>query len=140
MDLKNTNIRALSWKEPFGSLMLHGKIETRTWYTKYRGLVLICTSKKSYNDKELFSISGWDTYHKIYDLVKENTGKAVAVGNLVECRGMNLGDGEKCFVNFNSSLFCHIYEDVRAIEPFEWKGSQGWRTLTEEQKNLIKFI
>ena len=29
-------IRSLVWKEPFASLMLQGKIETRTWSTKYR--------------------------------------------------------------------------------------------------------
>jgi hypothetical protein len=46
----NQEIRALTWKEPYASLMLHGKIETRTWYTKYRGLVLICAGLKHYNE------------------------------------------------------------------------------------------
>lgn len=34
-------IRALWWKEPFGTLMTYGKVETRVWDTKYRGWVLL---------------------------------------------------------------------------------------------------
>ena len=46
-------IKALSWKQPYASLMLKGKIETRSWPTNYRGLVLICASKAPYSIKEI---------------------------------------------------------------------------------------
>lgn len=54
----DVELRALSWKEPFASLMLLGKIETRVWDTKYRGLVLICASKQIYTADEIRHISG----------------------------------------------------------------------------------
>jgi hypothetical protein len=41
-------LMALSWKQPYAELMLHGKIETRTWQTKYRGWVMVCASKQPY--------------------------------------------------------------------------------------------
>lgn len=45
------DIRALSTKQPYASLMLHGKVETRTWDSKYLGWVLICASKQAYLPK-----------------------------------------------------------------------------------------
>lgn len=47
-DLIKSPLRALSWKEPYATLMLHGKVETRTWPTDYRGLVLNCVALKDY--------------------------------------------------------------------------------------------
>lgn len=141
----NEEIRALSWKQPFASLMLHGKIETRTWSAKYCGLVLICASKVPYNESQVMAISGEvQTQRSFVTLLnaghKEELGKAIAIGNLVDCRLMYLNDEEKCFVKYNPNLWCHIYENVRPIEPFEWKGSQGWRKLDEETINKIKTI
>ena len=41
-------MKVLSVKQPWASLIFHGKdIENRTWYTKYRGEVLIHASAKS---------------------------------------------------------------------------------------------
>lgn len=140
----NIEVRALSWKQPFASLMLHGKIETRTWNTKYRGLVLICASKAPYSESQLMDLSDWQCvritkalkgtdYYKSYPL-----GKAIAIGRLVDCRPMKKEDEEKCYVKYRSDLYCHIYEDVKAIAPFEWKGSQGWKKLEQETINKIK--
>lgn len=142
----NEEVRALSWKQPYASLMLLGKIETRTWDTKYRGLVLICASKAPYSESQVLEISDWQgvritealngaDYYRSYPL-----GKAIAVGRLVDCRPMKREDEEKCYVKYRPDLFCHIYEDVRPIEPFEWKGSQGWKKLNQETINKIKFI
>ena len=138
-------IRALSWKQPFASLMLLGKIETRTWYTKYRGLVLICASKGFYNEAQIMSMSGEvQTQHAFVSLlqkgIKEERGKAIALGRLVECRPMQPTDEDKCFVKYNSGLWCHIYEDVKPIKPFAWKGCQGWKKLDQETINKIEYL
>ena len=52
------SIQALTWKPPFGILMLPewGKIETRSWHTLYRGPVLICLSQQGYKPEELAEI------------------------------------------------------------------------------------
>ena len=139
-------IKALSWKEPFASLMLHGKIETRTWKTKYRGLVLICASKKAYSEMDLIGLCGEVGSQLILGMInstviREQPGKAIAVGTLVDCRPMRVEDVAKCFVKYNPKLYCHVYENVIPIEPFDWKGSQGWKDVPQliVESLLLKY-
>lgn len=137
-------IRALNWKQPFASLMLHGKIETRTWDTKYRGFVLICASKKEYTDEQLDSISGLRQTNRIINTlhpfnINEWLGKAIAIGRLVDCRPMRRRDEDKCFVKYRPELYCHIYEDVDPIEPIEWIGAQKWKKVSEEIMNSLQY-
>lgn len=141
----NQKLMALSWKQPYAELMLHGKIETRTWHTYYRGWVLICASKVSYNSQQLLDISGPDQYKRIdmanipmaYRLLK---GQAIGIGKLVDCYKMKSQDEDKCYVEWAPNLWCHVYEQVSRIEPFSWKGTQGWKTVDQETKNKIKLI
>lgn len=140
-------VRALSWKQPFLELMSHDKIETRTWPTKYRGIVVMCASKTSYKTWQLIGICGHHQLNRITALISHkeaemyaNRGKALKVGMLVGCRPMNKEDEDKCFVEYHSTLWCHIYTNVRNIEPFPWKGSQGWRTVEPAIADKIKYI
>jgi hypothetical protein len=136
---------ALSWKQPYAELMLHGKIETRTWNTNYRGWVLICASKKGYSEISVLDISG-----NMFSDIEIKCGHkweyclfgyAIAIGYLSDCRPMQLADEDKCFVKYYiPGLFCHIYQNVQAIEPFLWKGSQGWKEVTHEIKKQIRII
>lgn len=142
----HTELRALSWKEPFASLMLHGKIETRKWKTDYRGDVLICAAQKPYTEIELGYISGVYQTERILQLLSrnrdfhKNLGKAIAVGELVGCRPMRQEDENKCFVKYREGLWCHIYDNVRAIEPIDFKGKQGWKKLDEDFRKQIKCL
>lgn len=153
-------IRALSWKQPFASLMLHGKAETRTWDTKYRGWVLICASKVCYSVNAIADIAGPQQYKRIEEvLVKEYftlpLGQAIAIGrlkgtglmaNIVRPRPdseephdfLVMATEKATFVQYNPALWIHSYEDVQPIVPFEWKGSQGWKTL--DQATIDKII
>lgn len=141
-------IRALSWKQPFATLMAHDKIETRTWYTSYRGLVLICASKKEYGEKELIRIAGLDQYNRINQIVKdmgrdkmlECRGHALYVAELAYCRQMTAYDADDCFVAFNPFLYCHVYKNVRAIKPIPWKGTLGWKKLDPDFISQLEFI
>jgi len=146
---ENEVIRALSWKQPYAEMMLHGKIETRTWNTNYRGLVLICASKKGYNFNQVYSIAGDKQILRITDVLGRNndhwyglhrSGIAIAVGRLIDCRPMRKEDEDKCFVEFHPDLYCHVYEDVKEIKPFDWKGSQGWKKLDEETIKKITLL
>lgn len=153
-NLFGKEIRALSWKEPFATMMLHGKIETRTWATSYRGLVLICASKKGFtlsqtdilNPNNLRSFCSEKNMQDLVNTIRGNNlphqlisafktgqfgtnGNAIAVGNLVDCRKMTAADEDKCFVRWAPNLYCHIYKNVMPITPFEFKGSQGWKKL-----------
>lgn len=138
-------LRALSWKEPFASLMLHGKIETRTWKTNYRGWVLICASKVSYDTDQVMRISGLNQTNRIIEVIEYNSlltspGNAIAIGRLVLCRKMTPDDEDRCFVEYQPGLLCHIYEHVQPIEMFPWKGSQGWGVVPEGIRKSIRII
>jgi hypothetical protein len=151
-------VRALSWKQPYADLMLTGKVETRKWKTSYRGWVLICASQKAYTQYQVLSISGngqYDRVHKsIVDLYSGKGmlhcnkdmqfGKAIAVGYLTSCRLMQSSQKQEdeTFVSYNGEgdLYCHYYEQVRAIKPFDWKGSQGWRNVPISVVQKIEII
>lgn len=139
-------MRALSWKQPYGSLMLppFNKIETRTWRTNYRGAVLLCASKVPYSWNTVKEISGNKQFNRILDLQHpmRNTleGHAFAVGELVECRPMEKKDEDQCFVQFHSDLYCHVYQNVKPIKPIPFKGKQGWSWVPQDITDQIQYI
>jgi len=152
---------ALSWKQPFASAMLVGKVETRTWFTNYRGLVLICASQQPYNDETVRRICGLKGETKSFDLLYDmsvaiknhihkgapvafdsvNTnGMAIAVGRLINCCPMTKEDEDKAFVKYQPGLWCHFYDDVKPIKPFPWKGAQGWKKVPQEIIDSIEYL
>jgi hypothetical protein len=141
-------IMALSWKQPFGTAMLYGKIETRTWNTKYRGWVLICTSKQPYALSSVLNICGDDLYQNMINKIKYDPtaflyGYAIAVGKLIDCRPMQRKDEEKTFVQWQpgmqaAHLYCHVYEQVQAIQPFPWMGVLGFKELNDYRDDATK--
>jgi hypothetical protein len=143
--LKITNLRALTWHQPFASAMLHDKIETRRRKTNVRGQVLICASQKEYTDEQLDNISGHHQTMRIIQTlsplkIETTLGQAIAIGNLVDCRPMQPDDEDACFVKYHPDLWCWIFKDVRPIKHMPWKGSQGWRIVPQEIINKIEFM
>lgn len=140
-------VRALTWKQPFAELMLHGKIETRTWKTDYRGEVLICAGVQTYTGKELSKMvtaEVWENNFHLFDNIARGgqlyCGKAIAIATLIDCRPMQPDDAQKCFIDYNPKLWCHIYENVIQIQPIDWKGSQGWKEVPADIKARIKLL
>lgn len=142
-------IRYLGWKQPFASLMLHDKVETRVWDTKYRGWVLITASKNGYKHNELLNISGTYQLLRISQTISPPHllyGQAIAIGRLVLSEQMGHYPGQqetiedKCFVKYNPDLWMHTYEDVQPIVPFEMKGAQGWIKLNEDMIDKINIL
>lgn len=136
-------LQALTWKLPFAAPMLHGKIETRSWNTLYRGLVLICAGLEEYKEENLILTCTTKQIKQLKDISESDQagklmGVAIAVGRLVNTRVMAKKDQEKAFVKYNSGLFVHIYEDVSRIEPFKFTGVQKWKTV-DDQKVLSKI-
>lgn len=119
-------------KQPYASLMLHGKVETRTWETKVRGEILICASKISYSLDTVIKISGYGQLKRIFSTleikhIKElPTGCKIGIGYLDHCRAMMECDEDKCFVKFSNELYCHIYSHILPTEHDPIKGSQGF--------------
>lgn len=145
---ENETIRALGWYQPFASLMFHGKIETRTYPTKVRGKVLIYACQGKYKLIMLLAIVGATILKKICEVLgfassdsftKLPRGCAIGIANLTDCRPMTPSDEDKCFVKYRQELWCWIFEDVQEIEPFPFKGKQGWSVLSDDMKSKIKI-
>ena len=148
-------MRGLTLLEPWASLMAdgHKTIETRSWSTKYRGLVAIHSSKnKKGVDGTMTRLAydaGWNDrkLRSFMSLVEEwPGGRVIAVGKLVECfstndisgqakcieRGSNLTELmrlERFFGNYSADRFCWLFQDIRRIQhPFDKRGSLGlWK-------------
>jgi hypothetical protein len=96
-------MKCLSIKEPWATMILEGKktIETRTWYTDYRGKLLLCASKKPFS--------------KI-------SGKAFAVADLVDVRTMyNIDEASACCEIYPGAI-SFILENIKPIHLTEIKG------------------
>lgn len=115
--------------------MTAGKIETRSWPTNYRGLVLICASLTPYSNTELDAIAGPAQFVRLKHITNSLPefvhvlGHAIAIGTLVNCRRMTKADEDATFVAYRDGLYCHIYENVIPITPIPWKGAQGWKSV-----------
>lgn len=149
----NEEIRMLSFWQPFAGLMLYGKTETRKWATKYRGLILICStftpferqpsemqqlydfSSENKGDISLAKTMEKQNGHDVFDL----NGYAIAIGRLVQCRKVKLSD--KTYFMHPPELYAHVYEDVKRIKPFPLKGFQGLpRRINDDIKSKIEII
>jgi ASCH domain len=97
---------ALSIKQPWANLIASGKktIETRLWDTKYRGPLLIVSSRTP----------------RI-----EPAGFALAVGELVDCRRMTKCDEVAAQCEIYPNAFAWVLASVRRITPFPVKGRLG---------------
>lgn len=140
-------MRALTWKQPYASLMLSGKIETRLWNTPYRGWVLICAGQTTFKVWDVIKLSGVDQAKRIMhweygkeEAIKEHTGKAIGIAWLADCRPMRRDDEDACYTSYDADMFCHVYENVQPIKPFPWSGKFGWSTVKAETKKGLQFI
>lgn len=146
--ITDNEVRALSWKQPMAELMKYGKVETRTWATPYRGIVLICSSVVPYGDRELIDLCGPEQLARIIQVLGKKwthsvkRGSAIAVGRLADCCAWQPSSllSHSTYVKHRPGLLFHIYEDVTPIETFPWRGQQGWKTLTPEEKAKIKIL
>ncbi|MBU1173674.1 MAG: ASCH domain-containing protein [Proteobacteria bacterium] len=97
-------MKALSVKQPWANLIATGRktIETRTWSTKYRGDILIVSSK----------VPRIDPY-----------GCAVAVATLVDCRPMTADDAAAACCDVYPNAVAWVLEDVYQVKPVPVKGA-----------------
>ncbi|MEK6675589.1 MAG: ASCH domain-containing protein [Planctomycetota bacterium] len=98
-------MKALSLHQPWASLIATGKktIETRRYQTKYRGPVLICSTKAPKFAAHL-------------------CGYALAVAEIVECRPMTFADQEASCCKVYPWAWAWILKCVQPIKPFQILG------------------
>lgn len=161
--MKERTIKALSLWQPWASLMAAGakKIETRSWYTEYRGLVAIHAAKRFQEmermvlgDKRFFNALALDYPISIAgktrspeDLAKAlPLGAFVAVGKLTHCisttRDLKLIPSEKTdefwFGDYSPGRFMWVFDEIwKLSSPVYAIGTRSLWTLDEEQKDAI---
>lgn len=115
-------MKAISIKQPWAELIAdgHKTIETRTWYTNHRGLILICASAKHDTEFQKKIV-----LPEPYLVAWSITGCAIAVAELWNCSPMQPADASEAMCHFVSGLYSWRLRDVRAIEPFPVKGQLG---------------
>lgn len=119
-------MKALTLTEPYASLVMIGakKIETRSWYTNYRGPIAIHAAKGMTGDDLRFALTnpavsvplGWGPYRWQADRVKEafpvTRGKVIATATLVHC-------GE---IGCNRAGWCGYYDRYGNSHENDWTG------------------
>lgn len=112
-------MKALSVKQPWAGMIASGEktIETRTWTTKYRGPVLVVSSRLP----------------KI-----EPAGYALAVADIVESRPMRRADERAACCKVYPKAHAWVLKNVRSIEPFPVKGKLGLYEVRVTRQRLTE--
>jgi len=99
-------MKALSVKQPWANMIASGEktIETRKWYTDYRGPLLIVSSKAP----------------RI-----EPAGYAIAVAKLVDCRLMTKKDEEEACCQWYPGAYAWVLINIKKIKQFPVRGQLG---------------
>jgi len=160
-----TKIRTLGLYQPYATLMLHGKIETR-WVAVGKkppfplGKYLIYATQKCYNFHDAEKLMGdqVDKAHEKFRLefqfgssgtLNPKTksfllGHAICIGDLVSIIDPILPSTTDTYVEYVAPCSRRrvglVFENMKRIEPFQFKGKQGIGFLTPEDEAKIKYI
>jgi hypothetical protein len=118
-DIAKQTMRCISLKQPWANMIADGEktIETRTWWTKYRGPIAIASSKMP-------------NIHP--------AGCVVAIAVLVDCRPMIFEDEDVACCKVYPDAYSWVLTDVEKIEPRRVKGSQGIYTIDLDSLPLLE--
>lgn len=99
-------MKVLSVKQPWANLIASGRktIETRRWYTDYRGELLIASSRTP----------------RI-----EPAGCAVAIVRVVDCRPMKDEDTAQACCDCYPHAYAWVLSDIKRVKPFPVRGQLG---------------
>jgi len=131
-------MKAITLWDPWASLIVAGvkKIETRSWYTKYRGPLAIHAAKRKPFARDLSwldlsslqaDLSRVIDSGKLEDLPR---GCVIGVCELVDCVPVEdirigISEVEAKYGDYASGYWAWILENVRQIEPVPVRGYQG---------------
>lgn len=157
-------IRTLGFYQPFGSLMLNGKIETR-WVRKGKkppfplGKYVFYTTQKACDTFTLFQWCGAEIMLSITNVLQNDStknlkGVALGIGELAEVRPLTIEDEAMAFVKFvgekteviedvevTKVQWALIFKNVQPFKPFEWKhGKQGVGFLPDELYSKVECL
>lgn len=156
-------IRTIGLYQPYATLMLHGKIETR-WVAQGKkapfpqGKYLIYSTKKAYSWDNFKELSG-EYFEKAMRILNNESmpnGVALCIADLVKVEsaypllmpetyvgleriGEQLDDdATDIVINGQKLRFLH-FQNVKRIKPFPFKGKQGVGFLQDADRDKIIF-
>ena len=126
-------MKAISLKEPWASLVSEKIkcIETRSWFTKYRGELYIHVSKRKLTKNDLLIFKEQLNLLKVKNF---RYGYIIAKCNLVDCKYMNenfineIKNNHKEYIcgNYKIGRYAWILKNIEVLEkPIEHKGQLG---------------
>ena len=134
-------MKALSIQQPWCDLIQnkHKLLEIRSWQTKYRGSLLICSSQKV---SSIFKIDKTKTEgEKIYTFDPADPdfndylhyGKALFVCDLIKIEPFEKTHCEQAWLQYSPGFFAWHFTNIRAIEPFAVKGKLNFFEIENER-------
>ncbi|MCT7977577.1 ASCH domain-containing protein [Laspinema olomoucense] len=122
-------LRAITLWQPWAGLIAHKfkQIETRSWSTDYRGIILIHSAKRPVYPSELEPFS---EYVSNFDFVQD-LGKIVAIAKLTDCVLMTdefieqQSELEKLCGNWQPGRYAWQLSQIQKIDPIPCPGKQG---------------
>lgn len=159
-------MRALGFYQPFATLMLHGKIETRWVIAGHKppfplGKYLFYSTKKACS---VLQLQDWAGGKDMVQHIQETTygdpsleldGYALGTGELVRLAPMLRHEQDQAFVKWIGTQtkdgrvrtqWALYFENVQAIDPFKWElgghslGAQAVSIVPECLLNKIKIV
>lgn len=114
-------MKAISVRQTWASMIANGPktIETRTWFTKYRGDILIVASRRP-------RIPGYPV------------GVALCVATLMGCRPMTKADEPAACCEMYSGAYSWLLSNIRPVKPFAVRGQLGIYEVNCEDR--IEYI
>jgi hypothetical protein len=160
-------IKVLTLHQPWATLMalaghpdpeirkLGKLIETRSWYTDYRGPLAISASKKWDDDEVYWLMKGTSDAARV---IRETLGAAgfrtlqdlplgsvLSVGSMINCIRFTNGwrpDPPECYYgNYAAGRYGFVMQDMKALpEPIPCRGMQGlWTPPPDVAERLERF-
>ena len=110
-------MNALSVKQPWAGLIGSGQktIETRTWYTTYRGDLLICSSQKRIDPNKV-------GMHYYNGKMCFYLGSTICLVKVVDCVQMKPEHEKGAMCPVYEDAWAWILEDVRLVKQLPVKG------------------
>ena len=126
-------MKALSVQQPWATLIAEGlkTIETRGWLTRYRGPLLICSTKTlpRYKDMilgDIFPSFDLPAHLQPLQLKDLPRGMALAKTTLQDCRAMTLCDEKAAMCEYYNGACAWLLEDIKKLPgPFPVSGKLG---------------